>query len=881
MSSETILVVDDEARIRDAIASALEATGYQVLRATSGWHALELAATYGLDLVIAEETMSRLSGLELSRRLRLNSATSSIPIILLTAQTQEERSRGPQTSEINAFVTKPVDFAALRRTVAELIASGPGPGAKRGLRVMEGGAGPADQISSAAPIAPRLDRSEPVPERLPARVTALDAADAADRLERFSNRLADWLSITAKQLGEGLREQAATELIQIVAAGRAELEQARRSVDHSLASVTESRTAIETWSQGLQARIAESGSSARSEMATEAQRLRASLIELNEQLTAATSVVAEQMRGHVDAARTLHRELELAKGEATHAASEVEAQSLLERQRMDAAAIAVREELGRHRDSLAAEAKAAAELNRELAEHRQSLEALLKNAGSVLDTATERSFEVAQNAARVQAEQEALLDLEVRLAAIGATTEERLTELDRMEEALGVGMQEASLSHLRMADEITNARVEMQMALERTLQAETRSDQFQAEIANVNERIRGTAASIAQRERELETLVAEARSLRVDIDTARSAAVGDLRDRAEEARAGIAHRASEVSKTSHNVAEAAALAKRELEALRDEILAGGRNAQAEAHRDRLESASAQEERFRTTEQAWQRWEERADAARAVIDKGLEELRAIAAVAQQHQANLDATSRERTHELRMVADNARLELREHRNELSNELRGTVEALKAELGEKTRSLADVMDRMRSSYSDLSTANRVDAEAVAAAAQAKIRAAEIAATARIVNSGAEAEGVLQVRRAAVNTELEARMTALLESSAAIRDEIESTWGRVRRRQAETDQALDARLDHERALVTTIEAKIDSLEHERAELERTLHLRRQEMEATADALRRAMIESQGKAAGQGRWRVLVLGFLVAMSLIALGLALYAAIWR
>ena len=841
MSSETILVVDDEARIRDALASALEAAGYQVLRATSGWHALELAATYGLDLVIAEETMSRLSGLELSRRLRLNSATSSIPIILLTAHTQEEGPRGPETREINAFVTKPVDFAALRRTVADLIASGPGPAAKRGLRVMEGGAGPGDPISSAAPSAPRLERSEPVPERLPARVTAIDAADAADRLERFSNRLADWLSVTAKQLGEGLKEQAATELIQIVATGRAELEQARRAADHTLASVTESRTAIETWSQGLQARIAESGSSARSEMATEAQRLRASLIELNEQLTAASSVVDGQMRGHIDTGRTLHRELELAKEEATHAASELEAQSLLERQRMDSAAIAVREELQRHRDSLAAEARAAADLNRELAEHRRSLDALLKNAGGLVDTATERSFEVAQNAARIQTEQTALLELEARLATIGAATEERLQELDRMEEALGVGMQEASLSHLRMADEITNARVEMQMALERTLQAVTRSDEFQAEISNVSERIRGTAASIVQRERELETLLAEARSLRVDIDTARLAAVGDLRDRAEEVRAGIAHRASEVSRSSRNVAEAADLAKRELESLRDEILTGGRSAQAAAHQERIDAAGAHEERFKKTEQAWQLWEERADAARVAIDKGLEELRAIATVAQQHQANLDASSREKTHELRMVADSARLELREDRNELRTELHRTVEALKAELGEKTSALAD----------------------------------------RIARSGSAIEDVLNVRQATVKAELEARMTALLEGSAAIRDEIESTWGRVRRRQAEADQAIDARLEHERALVTTIEAKIDSLEHERAELERALQLRRQEMEATADGLRRAMIEQHARAAGQGRWQLLVLGFLGAITLISFGLAIYAVVVR
>ena len=66
----TILVVDDEPQIRDAIARSLVARGYEVVTAPDGSEALDLAATRAPDLVILDLNMPVMDGLECCRRLR-------------------------------------------------------------------------------------------------------------------------------------------------------------------------------------------------------------------------------------------------------------------------------------------------------------------------------------------------------------------------------------------------------------------------------------------------------------------------------------------------------------------------------------------------------------------------------------------------------------------------------------------------------------------------------------------------------------------------------------------------------------------------------------------------------------------------------------------
>jgi DNA-binding response OmpR family regulator len=87
MGSATILVVDDERKIRDLVRSYLEREGYSVLLADSGQRALETSSRVAPDLVVLDLMLPDLSGEEVARSLR---SGSDVPIIMLTSKAKEE-----------------------------------------------------------------------------------------------------------------------------------------------------------------------------------------------------------------------------------------------------------------------------------------------------------------------------------------------------------------------------------------------------------------------------------------------------------------------------------------------------------------------------------------------------------------------------------------------------------------------------------------------------------------------------------------------------------------------------------------------------------------------------------------------------------------------
>ena len=115
------MVVEDEPRIATIATDYLARAGYEVLRATDGMHALQLAGTEHLDLVVLDLGLPRLDGWEVARTLR---AQSRVPIIMLTARVEEaDRLRGLELGA-DDYITKPFSprelvarvKAVLRRT---------------------------------------------------------------------------------------------------------------------------------------------------------------------------------------------------------------------------------------------------------------------------------------------------------------------------------------------------------------------------------------------------------------------------------------------------------------------------------------------------------------------------------------------------------------------------------------------------------------------------------------------------------------------------------------------------------------------------------------------------------------------------------------------
>ena len=89
-ASKSVLIVDDEAPIREMIAVALEMAGYECLEAENAQQAHAMILDRKPDMVLLDWMMPGTSGIDLARRLRKDEVTADIPLIMLTAKTDED-----------------------------------------------------------------------------------------------------------------------------------------------------------------------------------------------------------------------------------------------------------------------------------------------------------------------------------------------------------------------------------------------------------------------------------------------------------------------------------------------------------------------------------------------------------------------------------------------------------------------------------------------------------------------------------------------------------------------------------------------------------------------------------------------------------------------
>jgi DNA-binding response OmpR family regulator len=99
-----ILVVDDQASIREVLTQYLELEGFTVLQAADGVEALRSAEAQPPDLVVLDLMLPGMDGLEVCRRLR---ATSAVPILMLTARSDETDKLAGFAVGTDDYVTKP------------------------------------------------------------------------------------------------------------------------------------------------------------------------------------------------------------------------------------------------------------------------------------------------------------------------------------------------------------------------------------------------------------------------------------------------------------------------------------------------------------------------------------------------------------------------------------------------------------------------------------------------------------------------------------------------------------------------------------------------------------------------------------------------------
>ncbi|PKP83988.1 MAG: phosphate regulon transcriptional regulatory protein PhoB [Alphaproteobacteria bacterium HGW-Alphaproteobacteria-2] len=112
-----VLVVEDETAQREVLAYNLEAEGFRVAKAENGEDALLMVREEKPDILILDWMLPRVSGIEVCRRLKTKSETRGIPIIMLSARSEEiDRVRGLETGA-DDYVVKPYSVIELMARV--------------------------------------------------------------------------------------------------------------------------------------------------------------------------------------------------------------------------------------------------------------------------------------------------------------------------------------------------------------------------------------------------------------------------------------------------------------------------------------------------------------------------------------------------------------------------------------------------------------------------------------------------------------------------------------------------------------------------------------------------------------------------------------------
>ena len=107
MGAKRILVVEDEKAIRDMIAFGLRRAGYEVHEAEDCREARARIADARPDLMLVDWMLPDMSGLELTRSLKRSKDTEEIPVIMLTAKSEEQDKVGGLEGGADDYVTKP------------------------------------------------------------------------------------------------------------------------------------------------------------------------------------------------------------------------------------------------------------------------------------------------------------------------------------------------------------------------------------------------------------------------------------------------------------------------------------------------------------------------------------------------------------------------------------------------------------------------------------------------------------------------------------------------------------------------------------------------------------------------------------------------------
>jgi two-component system phosphate regulon response regulator PhoB len=121
LSKPLVLVVEDEAALATMLRYNLEKQGFRVEEATDGQEALTRIAETQPDLVLLDWMLPQMSGIEVCRQIRRRSSTRDLPVIMVTARTEDQDAVRGLNTGADDYITKPFSMESLLARMRALL----------------------------------------------------------------------------------------------------------------------------------------------------------------------------------------------------------------------------------------------------------------------------------------------------------------------------------------------------------------------------------------------------------------------------------------------------------------------------------------------------------------------------------------------------------------------------------------------------------------------------------------------------------------------------------------------------------------------------------------------------------------------------------------
>ena len=115
--AKTILIVEDNELNMKLFNDLLEAKGYDILQTRNGREALEIARSKNPDLILMDIQLPEVSGLDVTKWIKEDPATASIPIIAVTAFAMKGDEERIRQGGCEAYISKPISVASFLETI--------------------------------------------------------------------------------------------------------------------------------------------------------------------------------------------------------------------------------------------------------------------------------------------------------------------------------------------------------------------------------------------------------------------------------------------------------------------------------------------------------------------------------------------------------------------------------------------------------------------------------------------------------------------------------------------------------------------------------------------------------------------------------------------